>query len=382
MKEPLCHQPNRFHSLSWGDTFFLYLEREGQPLNIASTCEFEGKISLKPAPSSSSRSWTSSRVTSSARCSLPSTWAFRPGNLIRASTSGTMSTRSCSSRVPTATSRRRRRSHQLDARPEPSAMGPHAGARPEGKPHRRHHSYPPLPGRWYLGRWHHERSARRQPNSAKAGAQKEAQEHARPTDSVAILLDQLLKSYQSFMQGALTAQNGSAEHRARVAGRSHPWTHRRTDPSGSGTRHAYRSVCPLTRSAADRSRSPGERSPWPRSRPSARAGGTVNDVVLTIVTSAVRRYAEQHGVKFKGRHLRLIVPVNIRGNGDVSELGNQITFLPINVPLDVRDPRAAAGKVSERLTSSEASACPNSLDCSGLWSRRCRSRCRQRWCRC
>ena len=34
-------------SLSWGDTFFLYLEREGQPLNIASTCEFEGKISFE-----------------------------------------------------------------------------------------------------------------------------------------------------------------------------------------------------------------------------------------------------------------------------------------------------------------------------------------------
>jgi len=38
---------DRIRSLSWGDTFFLYLERDGQPLNIASTCEFEGKISLE-----------------------------------------------------------------------------------------------------------------------------------------------------------------------------------------------------------------------------------------------------------------------------------------------------------------------------------------------
>src|SRR5215472_2101753 len=38
---------DRIRSLSWGDTFFLYLERDGQPLNIASTCEFEGKISLQ-----------------------------------------------------------------------------------------------------------------------------------------------------------------------------------------------------------------------------------------------------------------------------------------------------------------------------------------------
>ena len=38
---------DRTHPLSWGDTFFLYLEREGQPINIASACEFEGKISKR-----------------------------------------------------------------------------------------------------------------------------------------------------------------------------------------------------------------------------------------------------------------------------------------------------------------------------------------------
>src|SRR5579862_9997326 len=34
--------------LSWGDTVFLHLEREGMPLNVASVCIFEGKISFKP----------------------------------------------------------------------------------------------------------------------------------------------------------------------------------------------------------------------------------------------------------------------------------------------------------------------------------------------
>ncbi len=78
-------------------------------------------------------------------------------------------------------------------------------------------------------------------------------------------------------------------------------------------------------------------------------GGTVNDVVLTIVAATVRRYAELHGAKVRGRHLRLIVPVNVRGNGDVSELGNRITFLPINVPLDVRDSRMLLARVGERM---------------------------------
>ena len=41
---PDVHQGD---SLSWEDSLFLYLEREGQPLNIASVSEFEGVISLK-----------------------------------------------------------------------------------------------------------------------------------------------------------------------------------------------------------------------------------------------------------------------------------------------------------------------------------------------
>ena len=32
--------------LSWGDTVFLHLERQGMPLNVASICVFEGEISF------------------------------------------------------------------------------------------------------------------------------------------------------------------------------------------------------------------------------------------------------------------------------------------------------------------------------------------------
>ena len=32
--------------LSWGDTVFLHLEREGMPLNVASICVFEGEVSF------------------------------------------------------------------------------------------------------------------------------------------------------------------------------------------------------------------------------------------------------------------------------------------------------------------------------------------------
>jgi hypothetical protein len=83
-------------------------------------------------------------------------------------------------------------------------------------------------------------------------------------------------------------------------------------------------------------------------------GATVNDVVLAVLTSAVARYAELHGVQLQNRFLRIIVPVNLRGNGDPGDLGNCITFLPVNVPLEnaVRGP----GKLVDVVRASVARA--------------------------
>ncbi len=66
---------------------------------------------------------------------------------------------------------------------------------------------------------------------------------------------------------------------------------------------------------------------------------TINDVVLTVVSAAVRRYAEMHGMRMSRRMLRIIVPVNLRGNGDANVLGNRITFLPVDIPLYISDPK-------------------------------------------
>ena len=78
-------------------------------------------------------------------------------------------------------------------------------------------------------------------------------------------------------------------------------------------------------------------------------GGTVNDVVLTTVTLAFGRYAEQRGVDLKGRSLRIVIPVNVRGNGNAAELGNQISFVPLPVPLDIRNPQKLLAVVRERV---------------------------------
>ena len=67
-------------------------------------------------------------------------------------------------------------------------------------------------------------------------------------------------------------------------------------------------------------------------------GGTLNDVVLTVVSSAVRRYSELHGTAVKGCLLRLMVPVNLRRAENHSGLGNRVSMLPVSVPLDIREP--------------------------------------------
>ncbi len=67
-------------------------------------------------------------------------------------------------------------------------------------------------------------------------------------------------------------------------------------------------------------------------------GGTSNDVILAIVTAAVSRYVELHGEPVTGRFLRMVCPVNVRRNDNGESLGNQISFLPVAVPLGISDP--------------------------------------------
>ena len=76
-------------------------------------------------------------------------------------------------------------------------------------------------------------------------------------------------------------------------------------------------------------------------------GGTHNDVVLALMTATMRRYAERHGDHVKGRLFRMMVPVNVRVD-DATEMGNRILFLPVTVPLDVTNSRKLLESVNQR----------------------------------
>jgi diacylglycerol O-acyltransferase len=77
-------------------------------------------------------------------------------------------------------------------------------------------------------------------------------------------------------------------------------------------------------------------------------GTSINDVLLALVTATIRRYAELHGDRIKGRLFRIMVPVNLRGNGTAAELGNRISLVPVTIPLDIRHPRKLLAAVHRR----------------------------------
>ena len=66
--------------------------------------------------------------------------------------------------------------------------------------------------------------------------------------------------------------------------------------------------------------------------------GTVNDVVLTVLSGAVSRYVQLHGQQTQGRSLRVMVPVSLRQEGQRGALGNLVSMLPVDIPLDIASP--------------------------------------------
>jgi diacylglycerol O-acyltransferase len=66
--------------------------------------------------------------------------------------------------------------------------------------------------------------------------------------------------------------------------------------------------------------------------------GTVNDVVLTVLSGAVAGYVASHGQPTAGRSLRVMVPVSLRREEQRGALGNLVSMLPVEIPLDLKDP--------------------------------------------
>ena len=78
-------------------------------------------------------------------------------------------------------------------------------------------------------------------------------------------------------------------------------------------------------------------------------GGTVNDVVLTIVTRALRRHLMRRGVATDDLELRAMVPVSVRGEDQRGTLGNQVAAIMAPLPVHCEDPATCLATISESM---------------------------------
>src|SRR3984885_3546583 len=67
-------------------------------------------------------------------------------------------------------------------------------------------------------------------------------------------------------------------------------------------------------------------------------GSTVNDVVLAVVTGALRSFLIARGVRTEGTEMRALVPVSVRTLGERHEGGNRIVVMRGPLPVYIADP--------------------------------------------
>ena len=79
----------------------------------------------------------------------------------------------------------------------------------------------------------------------------------------------------------------------------------------------------------------------------SRLGGTVNDVVLTVVSGALGRFLHGRGMHVGDLDFRAMIPVNFRTEEQRERMGNQVSMMVARLPLAERDPRRRLHSVIE-----------------------------------
>ncbi len=342
------NQPEN-NSFSWGDALFLYIEREGQPLNIAGVSVFEGEIDLADC-----MAYVESKLPLIPRyrqrvvfppfdLGLPH-WEFDPTfdirNHVREVSLKHGTEQELKDLAGTIVSTRLDRQRPL----WDFTLARLKGGR-TGMITRIHHCL--ADGIAGVGAMNVIMGT--EPTAAPVRRRKlKAQLPPPHRDAGAALLDGLVKSYFSVVSGALSAQSKlldvAQQALANPKGIPAEMLGLMAELVAPAERLPFNTVCQGPQIFAS--------TQLPLADIKAVkniCGGTVNDVVLTTVTLAFGLYAEQRGVDLKGRSLRIVIPVNVRGNGDATELGNQISFVPVPVPLDIRDPQKLLAVVRERV---------------------------------
>jgi len=79
----------------------------------------------------------------------------------------------------------------------------------------------------------------------------------------------------------------------------------------------------------------------------AALGGTLNDVVLSIVSGALSRFLKARGMRSDRLDFRAMIPVNVRTASQRDDMGNQVAMIVTRLPLEERDPARRLRRTTE-----------------------------------
>ena len=77
-------------------------------------------------------------------------------------------------------------------------------------------------------------------------------------------------------------------------------------------------------------------------------GGSLNDVVLTVVTGAVRSFLERRGVSPRGIDFRIMAPVSVRSADQRGQLGNRVSAWMVDLPVSLPDPKQQLERIASQ----------------------------------
>lgn len=93
-------------------------------------------------------------------------------------------------------------------------------------------------------------------------------------------------------------------------------------------------------------------------------GATVNDVLLTAVTGALRRYVVRRGAPIWDLEFRAVVPVNLRPVDAPPDLGNRFGLVFLSLPVKIEDPVDRLFELKDRMD--EIKGSPEAIVAFGL----------------
>jgi WS/DGAT/MGAT family acyltransferase len=93
-----------------------------------------------------------------------------------------------------------------------------------------------------------------------------------------------------------------------------------------------------------------------------RFGGTVNDVILCVISGALGRYLRSRSVDTKDLELKAMVPVSVRAESEKRNLGNRVSSLVATLPVGIADPIDRLRTVSAEMEVLKTSGQATQLD--------------------